>query len=208
MKVGKPVACRDWVMYVLRESRGGLIFVSVTIRRAEPTDAEAIQRIFMGPRVIWGTLQLPYPSLEARRKRLTEIPDGTYVLVACMKDEVVGHLTLWTNQPSPRRRHACALGMAVRDDWQGKGVGTALMQAAVDLAEKWLNLTRIELGVYVDNEPAIRLYKKFGFEVEGKKIACAFRDGQYVDTLIMARLRGRAQGGNREDRRATHPPRV
>jgi putative acetyltransferase len=41
--------------------------------------------------------------------------------------------------------------MAVRDDWQGKGVGTALMEAALDLADNWLNLTRIELRVYVDN---------------------------------------------------------
>jgi L-phenylalanine/L-methionine N-acetyltransferase len=39
------------------------------------------------------------------------------------------------------------------------------MQAAVDLADKWLNLTRLELEVYTDNAPAIRLYKKFGFTV-------------------------------------------
>jgi putative acetyltransferase len=79
--------------------------------------------------------------------------------------------------------------MAVRDDWQGKGVGSALMQAAVDLADRWLNLTRLELEVYTDNEPAIRLYKKFGFVVEGTQARFAFRDGQYVDTYSMARLR-------------------
>jgi putative acetyltransferase len=45
--------------------------------------------------------------------------------------------------------------MAVRDDWQGKGVGTALMEAALDLADNWLNLTRIELTVYVDNAAGI-----------------------------------------------------
>jgi putative acetyltransferase len=79
--------------------------------------------------------------------------------------------------------------MAVRDDWQGKGAGTALMQAAVDLADKWLNLTRLELDVYTDNEPAIRLYKKFGFVIEGTLVNYAYRDGQYVDTYTMARLR-------------------
>ena len=79
--------------------------------------------------------------------------------------------------------------MAVRDDWQGKGAGTALMQAAVDLADKWLNLTRLELEVYTDNEPAIRLYKKFGFTIEGTLAQFAFRDGQYVDSYLMARLR-------------------
>jgi len=43
--------------------------------------------------------------------------------------------------------------------------------------------------VYVDNEPAIRLYKKFDFEVEGTLRGYAFRDGQYVDSLFIARLR-------------------
>ena len=57
--------------------------------------------------------------------------------------------------------------MAVRDDWQGKGVGTALMEAVPDLADNWLGLTRIELSVYTDNAAGAALYKKFGFEVEG-----------------------------------------
>jgi L-phenylalanine/L-methionine N-acetyltransferase len=56
--------------------------------------------------------------------------------------------------------------MAVRDDWHGRGAGTVLMQSAVDLADKWLNLTRLELEVYTDNESVIRLYKKFGFTIE------------------------------------------
>jgi putative acetyltransferase len=79
--------------------------------------------------------------------------------------------------------------MGVRDDRQGKGVGTALLQAAVDLADKWLNLERLELEVYVDNEPAVRLYKKFGFVIEGTLSRFAFRDGRYVDAYAMARLR-------------------
>jgi putative acetyltransferase len=63
------------------------------------------------------------------------------------------------------------------------------MQATIELAEKWLNLTRIQLEVYTDNEPAIRLYQKFGFEIEGTLRNFAFRDGQYVDVYAMARLR-------------------
>jgi len=51
----------------------------------------------------------------------------------------------------PRRRHVGEIRVAVRDDWQGRGVGTALMGAALDRADDWLNPTRIELHVYVDN---------------------------------------------------------
>jgi L-phenylalanine/L-methionine N-acetyltransferase len=64
---------------------------------------------------------------------------------------VVGSLGLETSPTRWRMRHVGSIGMAVRDDWQGKGVGTALMEAALDLADNWLNLTRIELRVYTDN---------------------------------------------------------
>ncbi len=63
------------------------------------------------------------------------------------------------------------------------------MEAVVDLADKWLNLVRLELDVYTDNEPALRLYKKFGFVIEGTLAHFAFRDGRYVDGYMMARLR-------------------
>ena len=135
-----------------------------------------------------GTLQLPFASAERWRKRLAEPAEGVFSLVACVDNDVVGQLGLHTFPNAPRRRHAAQIGMAVRDDWQGKGVGTALMQAAVDLAENWLNLTRLELEVYTDNEPAIRLYQKFGFVIEGTLVRFAFRDGQYVDAYTMARV--------------------
>jgi len=106
---------------------------------------------------------------------------------------VVGQLALQTFPNRPRRRHVGQIGMAVRDDWQGKRVGTALMQAAIDLADNWLNLTRLELELFVENTPAIRLYEKCGFTIEGTLVDFAFRDGQYVDTYIMARLRGQMQ---------------
>jgi len=163
--------------------------MAITIRRAEPSDYEAVRHIYEGPRAVWGTLQMPFPSAEMWRKRLAEPPEGMVHLLACAENEVVGQLGLHTFPQSPRRRHVGDIGMAVRDDWQGKGVGTALMQAAVDLADRWLNLIRLELDVYTDNEPAIRLYKKFGFTIEGTRVAFAFRDGQYVDTHLMARLR-------------------
>jgi putative acetyltransferase len=163
--------------------------MTITIRHIEPSDFEALHKIFSGPKAVWGVLQIPFPSAEMWRKRLAEPPEGLYSLVACVDGEVVGQCGLQTFPNRPRRRHVGQLGMAVRDDWQGKGVGTALMQAAIDLAEKWLNLSRLELDVYTDNEPAIKLYRKFGFTIEGTAIHYAFRDGQFVDVYLMARLR-------------------
>lgn len=163
--------------------------VNYTIRRTTSIDAEAYHKIFSCPKVIYGTLQLPYPSLDIWRKRLSEIPDGVYNLSACVDNEVVGQLGLQTFPNVPRRRHVGQIGMAIHDDWQGKGVGSTLMAAAIDLAEKWLNLSRLELEVYTDNEAAIALYKKFGFITEGTLVRFGYRNGQYVDVFAMARLR-------------------
>ena len=164
----------------------------ITIRHIEPSDYEAVYKIFCGPKATRGTLQTPYPSAEAWREKIANPPEGLYSLVACVDGEVIGQLGLHTSPNRPRRRHVGEIGMAVRDDWQGKGVGTALMQAAIDLADKWLNLSRLELEVYTDNEPAIKLYRKFGFTIEGTAIDFAFRDGQFVDGYLMARLRSSA----------------
>jgi L-phenylalanine/L-methionine N-acetyltransferase len=163
--------------------------MEIEIRHVEPDDYKAIQQIHAQPKVVWGTLQLPFPSAEMWKKRLTEKPDSLYSLVACVENEIVGFLGLWIDSHSPGRRHIGGIGMAVHDKWQGQGVGTALMEATIELADKWLNLVRLELTVYTDNEPAIKLYQKFGFKIEGTLERYAFRDGNYVNAYSMARIK-------------------
>jgi L-phenylalanine/L-methionine N-acetyltransferase len=163
--------------------------MDITVRHSEPEDYKALHRIFSGPRAVAGTLQMPFPRVEMWRERLSKLPEGLCSLVACVEGEVVGSLGLETSTTRWRMRHVGSIGMAVRDDWQGKGVGTAMMEAALDLADNWLNLTRIELTVYTDNVAGIALYKKFGFEVKGTHRRLAFRDGEYVDAYSMARLK-------------------
>ncbi len=163
--------------------------MTITLRRIEPADYVALHQIFSGPKVVWGTLQMPFPSLEKWRKRLADPLEDRFGLVACIETELVGNIDIHTFPNHPRRRHVGQIGMAVRDDFQGQGVGTALMQAAVDMADQWLNLRRLELEVYADNAPALRLYEKFGFVIEGTAVQFAYRAGQYVDARLMARIK-------------------
>jgi L-phenylalanine/L-methionine N-acetyltransferase len=152
-----------------------------------PATGEALTRLFKDRNAYSQTLQLPFQSLEVWRKRLTERSESHHALVATVSGEVVGNLGL-TRLTRPRRAHVGEIGMGVRDDWQGRGVGTALMQAALDLADNWLGLRRLELTVHADNERAIALYRKFGFEIEGTHRAYSIRDGVYVDSHSMARI--------------------
>ena len=163
--------------------------MEIQIRHAEPGDLEAIHQIYTQPKVVWGTSQLPYCPVEGQRPRLSQPQDGAYSLVACVGGEVVGHLKLSTFPHSPRRKHVGHIGMGVHDRWQGQGLGTALMAAVVDFADQWLNLSRLALSTFVDNEAAIHLYQKFGFEIEGTLRRDVFREGRLVDVLLMGRIK-------------------
>jgi putative acetyltransferase len=166
--------------------------MAITLRRAEPQDYELVCEVLADESAYSGTLQAPFPSRDDWRKRMENPAEGDYQLLAFVDGEVAGHAGLHPTGKSPRRAHARMLGICVHSRFQQQGVGTALMQALMDLADKWLPVTRIELTVFSDNEHASALYRKFGFVLEGTHKAYALRDGRYADVHAMARLRPKA----------------
>lgn len=165
--------------------------MDITIRRSQTADAAAMAQLMSHPEVLPGLMQLPYASTEQWEQRLKNnlAPGGTDLpLVAVAGGEVVGSAGLHSAGPALRRRHVMHLGLAVAPQAQGRGVGSALMAALIDYADNWGQVLRIELGVYVDNERALKLYQRFGFEIEGRQRAYALRAGRYVDSYAMARL--------------------
>lgn len=160
--------------------------MSLVIRHAEPTDLAAVKAIYDQPSIFANTLQLPFQPA-AKWQSLFEPQAGFYNLVAELDGQVVGQLGLQVMQ-NPRRRHVAEIGMGVAEPFQGQGVGSALLRAALDLADNWLALKRVELLVYSSNEAAIALYERFGFEVEAELTNYAFQYGNYVNALIMSRI--------------------
>jgi L-phenylalanine/L-methionine N-acetyltransferase len=163
---------------------------AITIRRCRTTDAAAMARQMAHPEVYSTLMQLPMPTEAMWRARLErfDLPDTQEVLfVAELGGELVGSAGL---HPAPqlRRRHTAYLGISVVPEAQRQGVGSALMQTICDHADRWAQILRLELTVFVDNERAIRLYERFGFRHEGRMRAFAMRDGVFVDALAMARL--------------------
>jgi len=160
----------------------------VKVRHTTNDDIEAIKTIYEGEAAYSGTLQLPFPSLDKWTKRLLDLPKDYFSLAAEIEEEIVGHIGLQI-APSLRRKHVGQIGLAVKDAHHGRGIGGKLMGAAIDLAENWLNISRVELTVFVDNDRAIALYKKHDFQIEGRAVNYAFRNGKYVDVYHMARIR-------------------
>jgi len=154
-------------------------------------DAADITRLMAHPEVYANLMQLPMPSVEQWRTRLegNAAPERSAELhlVAEVGGRVVGSAGLHPQSPL-RRRHAAMLGISVAADSQGRGVGSALMQAVCDYADGWAQLLRIELTVFAGNRRAIALYERFGFRQEGMHRGYAMRDGVYADVWSMARL--------------------
>lgn len=165
---------------------------ALQMRRVRPDDAEAFVAMMNDPAVYPGTLQLPFTDAQAWRERLASNTGGSTQseihLGVFAEGRLVASAGLHPASPAVRRRHVMSLGITVSAAWQGRGVGDWLMATLCHVADRWLGVLRVELYVYADNQRAIRLYERHGFVTEGCHRAYSLRNGQYVDTLAMARL--------------------
>lgn len=158
------------------------------IRHILPDDLEAVHEILLSQSVLDGSMRLPNQTIEATRIR-TEARPGIYVFVALKGPDLVGFIELETYPNFPRHRHVGDINLiAIHEKYQGKGVGRALMNAIIDLADNWLNLKRLSLEVWTTNSNAIRLYENCGFSIEGTHPAYVFTNGGYGDAHIMGRV--------------------
>lgn len=88
-----------------------------------------------------------------------------------------------------RNRHAeLAIVIGNKDYW-GKGYGTQIMERLLEWGFNGLNLNRLYLHVFSNNERAVNLYEKMGFKLEGEMREMLFQDGAYVDVKVYGMLR-------------------
>jgi ribosomal protein S18 acetylase RimI-like enzyme len=127
------------------------------------------------------------PALpQVRRFVLNNLRSGAPQFVAVDAGRVIGWCDV-TPKAHATLRHSGTLGMGVAASHRSCGVGKALLEATLRAAHE-RGLTRIELVVRVDNEPAIALYRRFGFEVEGRLRDYLVVDERAHDALAMARI--------------------
>ncbi len=160
-----------------------------SIRLATPNDAGELVELAENVgreegRWILGTG--PWRPVAEERRYLRTIqgyPDAA-VYVAEEGSRIVGRLSL-SRDPHPASRHVADLGLMVAVDHRRRGVGTALLHAAVAWA-RGAGVGKLELHVFPWNEPALALYESFGFAREGYRKRHYARGGELVDAILMA----------------------
>ncbi len=171
---------------------------SYTIREATEDDAEKLLA-YLTDLAAEPDISLPLTpgcvtlsldqELEYLRNHLE--PENSTYLVAEAGGEIIGAFNCsGENFPMTRKMtdHCAELGVSVRKEWRGKGVGTALMQAGLAWARSVPVLKRLQLQVFAGNKPAIHIYQKLGFEIEGCRRNAFRRNGRYIDSILMALL--------------------
>lgn len=84
-----------------------------------------------------------------------------------------------------RTFHNCNLGLGVLDEFSKQGIGTLLTKKLIDFAYGGEYIGKIDLQVKSDNRAAIHIYKKCGFQIEGKTTRALFIDGEFFDYINM-----------------------
>ena len=159
------------------------------IRRAEPSDAQGLTAL--GNAVgaepegwLVTTNGWRDPAEERRYLRAIRRYPNAAVFVAEDEGHIVGRLSVSRDQ-HPASRHVADLGLMVAASHRRRGIGTALLEAAV----KWgraAGIHKLELHVFPYNDAAISLYEQFGFVKEGYRRAHYRRGSDYVDAVLMA----------------------
>jgi len=123
------------------------------------------------------------------RKRLTY--SITEVNLAVCRKQNSGHIgNIYLRDIDWIARHADLHIFIAEPADRGKGYGFAAMQLLIRHAFDDLGLRRIHLRVLEDNESAIRLYKRCGFQVEGVLRGHAYKNGQWRNVLAMGLCSG------------------
>jgi ribosomal protein S18 acetylase RimI-like enzyme len=125
------------------------------------------------------------PPIESVKEFVvSNIEKGIPQFVALDGNDVIGWCDI-TPMRTEGFTHCGELGMGVKKGYRKMGIGTQLIEETIKKAREQ-GLERIELEVFKSNEPAIGLYKKIGFEVEGEKKKARKLDNAYDDLVIMS----------------------
>ena len=156
---------------------------AVTIRRARTADEPLLVEI---DEATWSPLVTPSPR-PAERVFFRPHVEPSDTLVALVDGRIAGFALIGTPTPLPASAHVQMIrGLAVAPGYQGRGIGRALVDAAIEEATA-RGAVKLSLRVLATNDVARRLYTAAGFETEGVLVDEFLLDRRTVDDHLLAR---------------------
>ena len=125
------------------------------------------------------------PPIDSTQRFVKEnIANNIPQVVALDDDKVIGWCDI---EPLPRatRKHTGTLGIGILPVYRNKGIGTKLIMATLERA-RGAGIEKVELEVLHTNVNAIGLYRKIGFQNEGRRLKAVKIDDTYYDCILMA----------------------
>ena len=111
--------------------------------------------------------------------------DETFYLVAEVGGKVVAVSEI--SKRSGYEKHVGVIGIAIRNEFRDLGIGTEMMKTLVMQAQE-MDLNVLTLTAFASNKRAIRVYEKAGFLQTGRVPKKHFKEGKYIDEIIMTKL--------------------
>ncbi len=167
--------------------------VDLKLREGEQTDAASslsfvekvsAQSKFLtfGPGEFGQSIAEQEKTILDKKTRVNEL-----FLLAFIDETIVSQMTVNSSQRL-RIRHAVEFGLSVDKAYWGIGVGNAMLDYLIHWAVQSPLVRKINLQVLSTNTNAIKLYEKFGFALEGKKLRDNYQDGEFLDVFLMGKL--------------------
>jgi len=163
----------------------------IILRAVEEEDLEDWQRWLSKPEIARGLI-MRYPVSRLAERQLIEQsarpqPNDKIFAIDTLAGLYIGscglHRISWED-----RRATLGIFIGQRSQW-GKGYGTDATRVLVRFGFDEMNLNRIDLHVFADNERAIRCYETVGFVREGVLRQFHYLEGGTVDIVVMSVLR-------------------
>ncbi len=161
----------------------------VRLRAREPVDASQLNEMFDDPDVLEGLLVAMPQSLAGFREwmaasRARENQE-VFAIETLAERKAVGICGL---ESIDARTRAAEFGIWIGKPFWRNGYGTDATRTACRFGFRYMNLQRISLSVYANNEKAERVYERVGFRREGVERRGTFLGGRHVDVVEMGLL--------------------
>lgn len=165
----------------------------IRLRAHEPEDEALYYDWFNDPEVVQ-YLSVAYPFSHKQEREFVEansavaFASANFAVETLAEGQLIGSCSI--SHTSPENRSGL-IGIAIGDKsrWDS-GYGTDTMRTLCRVGFEVMNLHRLELDVYVENERARKVYERIGFRVEAHRRHAVFLGGRYHDVLRMGLLEG------------------